>query len=373
MHDLSQIKINRNSNESITTQLKEQLTWLIANNSFKQGDRLPAMRVIAQALEININTVRSVYSKMAADGLVEIRQGSGIRVLPLEVEGFLRPAGDHKSHTLGVILPSISNPFFHAFLQGIEKAAKLGQQLLLVCDAHDDPALCYQYFLQLVAKKVDGIIVSSFDILESGLLNTKSKGDFFRGLPVVTADWPDKQNNAVCIDMENAGYLATRHLIEHGHHRIGFINFRDEVANVAVVERGYQKAMLEHGLQPDSDLIAIADGFDLQHGEIGCAALMSKVNQPTAILGISDLVAIGAMRWLRSNGINVPGDVAVVGIDDIPLANLIEPKLTTVRLPAYEMGNKAMLMLNQLITNEIGDSPVLSLPVELVIRQSCGH
>jgi LacI family transcriptional regulator len=278
-------------------------------------------------------------------------------------------AGSLRSHTIGIILPSMANPFYHPFLEGVESVASEDHTMLFVCNSHDDAGDALRYFAQLSAKNVDGIIVVSHDV--SGFpLPPSGRGP--DPLPMISVDWPDSGGYAVLTDLAGAGYQAARHLLEHGHRRVGLITFRTPTAKVRPLEEGYWRALREAGLPPDLDLVARVDGFEVPAGMEGARTLLSLQRAPTAIFAIADMLAVGALVEIRSAGLRVPEDVALVGFNDVPIAALVDPPLTTVAAPARQMGAEAMKMLQCLI---VGTQPCrgrVLLPVSLVIRRSCG-
>jgi len=361
-----QISITIPSGEPLVEQLHRQFTWLIASGQWKPGDQLPSIRQLAQQLSINMHTVRSAYQRLERDGLVFTRQGSGTRVLPLNPRRLMELAGRTRSYTIGVILPGMSNPFYHAFLQGVEEGISREQLLLFVCDAHEDPQEFVRYFAQLSARNVDGIIVASFD-LHQYLGQEPSPV-----LPLVTVDWPGCAGPVVNFDLENAGYQAVRHLLDHGHRRIGMVTFVEESANVIPVTEGYSRALLETGITMDESLIARVPGFDMSAGELGVQQLLALGKPPTAIFTIADTLALGALKALKDGGRRVPEEIALASVDDISVAELVVPALTTVSLPARQLGLEAMQMLQNLMDGKKLPIEQMILPTELVIRQSCG-
>jgi DNA-binding LacI/PurR family transcriptional regulator len=369
---LNNIHINPQLDTTLAQQLTQQVTWLIANGKLKPGELLPSVRQLARDLSINLHTVRSAYLKLAADGLVEIHQGKGTRVLPYETQRMAKIANEVRSHTIGVIIPSFTNPFYHPFLQGIESITHQNQTMLFICLTHDDPEEVQRSYAQLAAKNVDGIILASHD--DSPFIQpTKRSGvQQPQMLPLVAVDWPESYGYAVLLDLENAGYQATRHLIEHGHHRVGLITFALELPNVHPVNQGYRRALNEAGLVEDERHIARVDGFDAIAGSEGCRALLSLEEPPSAIFAITDLMAIGAMTTAQQAGLKIPQDLAIIGFNNIAMASWVSPPLTTVNAPAYQMGQNAMRMLGRLIAGKRLKRKQIHLPTELVIRQSCG-
>jgi LacI family repressor for deo operon, udp, cdd, tsx, nupC, and nupG len=361
-----QISITTDSGELLVEQLRRQCIWLIASGQWKPGDQFPSIRQLAQQLSINMHTVRSAYKLLESDGLVSTRQGSGTRVLPLDPRRLMELAGRTRSYTIGVILPGMSNPFYHAFLQGLEEGISREQLLLFVCDAHEDPREFVRYSAQLSARNVDGIIVASFD-LHQYLGQEPSPA-----LPLVTVDWPGCAGPVVNFDLEHAGYQAVRHLLDHGHRRIGQITFARESANVIPVKKGYSRALLEAGIAMDESLVARVPGFDMRSGEFGVQQLLALGEPPTAIFTIADTLALGALKALKDSGRRVPEEIALASVDDIAVAELVVPALTTVSLPARQLGLEAMQMLQNLIEGKKLPVEQMILPAELVIRQSCG-
>lgn len=365
---LDEIEVDLKRESTLAEQIKQQLTWLIASGRFKPGDRLPSVREFARHLSINMHTVRSAYQKMEAEGLTETRHGVGTIILSADLS--IKNRRHLRTHTIGVILPGLGSPFYHAFLQGIEENIHREHAMLFVCNAHDDVDEARRYFAQLSAKKVDGLILASLDV--SALLNFKSNSRKTPQLPIVSVDWPNSGGYSVLVDLEAAGYMATRHLIEHGHRRVGLITFKEDVANVVPINMGYQRALQEDGLPFTVDLVARVDGFGIEHGLAGARRLLQLQQPPTAIFAIADMLALGVMSAVKEYGLKIPQDLAIASFNDIPMAGLVEPALTTVNAPAREMGQEAIKMLLSLIAGKRPIRKKVVLPVSLVVRGSCG-
>jgi DNA-binding LacI/PurR family transcriptional regulator len=360
------ISLDPRLGEQLSEQLHRQITWLIASGQLKPGDSLPSVRKHAKQLGINMHTVRSAYLLLEADGLVRTRQGSGTQVLTLDPMRMMQLAGKTRTYTIGVILPGMANPFYHTFLEGVEEVISSEQLLLFVCDARESPERYLRYFAQLAARNVDGIIIASFDIRD---MLAKKHAVF---LPIVTVDSPGCNGPVVNFDLENAGYQAVRHLVEHGHRRIGLVTYFEESANVIPLTGGYSCALLEAGVAKDESLVARVPGFDMAAGELGARQLLALGEPPTAIFTIADTLALGVLKALKANGRQVPEEMALASVDDIAIAELVVPALTTVSLPVRQLGLEAMQMLQNLIDGKKLPVEQIILPAELVIRQSCG-
>lgn len=360
------IILDPDSGEPLVEQLRRQLLWQIASGQYKTNDRLPSVRNLAQQLSINMHTVRSAYQRLETDGLVRTRQGSGTRVLQLDPNRLVELASQIHSYSIGIILPGMSNPFYHTFLQGVEQIIRRRQMLLFVCDAHEDGNEFARYFAQLATRNVDGIIIASFDL--PGYLGS----EFSPALPLVTVDCPGCSGPVINFNLEEASRSAVHHLLGHGHQRIGLITFEHENANVAAINAGYINALSETGLKPEDALIARMPDFLPPSGETGVKQLMDQTHPPTAIFTIADTLAFGALRSLRNSGWPVPVQVALVSLNDVPFAQVVDPPLTTVNLPAHRLGLEAARMLLDLIDGKTLLNTQITIPTKLIIRKSCG-
>lgn len=371
MDILSALHVSTQNDDTLLNQIRQQITWLIANGQLKPGDQLPSIHRMADHLGINLHTVRSAYKKLEGDGLVQIQQGHGTLVLPFDLTLLSRSTKDIRSHTVGVIIPSWSNPFYHAFLQGVEEIAEKDQTLLFLCNTHDDPKNAWRDFARLSTKQVDGILIASHDV---GSLHSENALDSpRRRLPFVTVDWPGSRGYSVQLDLESASYQATEHLIQHGHRRVGMITVLSESPNVLAINRGYERALQTYGITPDPDITIRVTGWGLECGREGAEQLLSVSQPPAALFTAADMLALGAMQAIKASGRLIPDDMALTSFNDIPNAALTEPALTTVKAPARQMGREAMKMLQTLIEGKQPVKRTLSLSTQLVVRQSCGR
>jgi LacI family transcriptional regulator len=360
------ISLDPRLGEPLTEQLHRQITWQIACGQLKPGDKLASVRDQAERLTINMHTVRAAYLLLEADGLVRTRAGSGTRVLTPDPVHMLQVASKTRTYTIGVILPALANPFYHTFLDGVQEVISREQLLLFVCDTRESPEHCLRYFAQLAARNVDGILIASYDIRDM------IRQEPARTLPIVTVDQPGCKGPVVNLDLENAGYQATRHLLEHGHRRIGLVMFKEGIANVIPRISGYSRALREAGVAMDESLVARMIDFSTSSGEMGTRQLLALGEPPTAIITIADTLALGALKALKKAGKRVPEDMALASVDDIAVAELIMPALTTVALPSRRLGLEAMQMLQNLMNGKKLPVEQITLPTKLIIRQSCG-
>ena len=372
MDTLDRLSIHWDSDIPLAQQLSQQLVWLIASGGLSSGERLPPVRDLAERLGINLHTVRAAYHKLEDDGLVVTRQGRGTHVLQFDSHRLAQMAATSRTDTVGIIIPSMANPFYHALLQGVEEVASADRSLLFVCNTHDDPREAARYYAQMAAKQVDGIIVASHDTTDLVYAAVEQRDGGRPLLPTVTVDWPGCGGPSVLLDLEDAGYQATRHLLEHGQRQVGLLTVDGDAANVRLVNAGYRRALSEVGLAVDPALVVAVTGFDVAAGREGIRRLLALAEPPTAVFTIADTLALGALAEIKAAGLRVPDDVALASFNDIPTAGLVDPPLTSVAAPVREMGAQAMRMLQEQIAGRPLDHLQVMLPVSLVVRASCG-
>lgn len=359
------LHIDPQSNLPIFAQLKQQITWLIASGKIKPDDRLPTIRELADKLGVHMHTIRQAYHSLEDDGLVEMRPSRGTHVLAFDMKKLWGQKPAHPSHTIGVLIPTM-NPFYDPFLDGLEETARRASYLLTISFTRDDRELTRQLSQQLLAKNVDGIIAAS---TSTNILNETSASNL---PPIVYVDSPQVTSNVILLDLEGAGFKAANHLIEHGHRRIGMITAPLIWSNFYESYKGYQRALNASNLDHDPALIIETPVFTLESGYQSAIQMFALKRPPTAIFVSGDLLAAGAIRAIKGSGRRVPDDIAIVSKDNIELAALIDPPLTTVASPTYQMGVEAMNMLIRLIAGKRLDKKRIVMPTELIVRKSCG-
>jgi len=282
-----------------------------------------------------------------------------------------RSLASGKTHRIGLILGQgkerlASDVFFPTFLQGVTAFVHHRGYLLVVQLAEDVPS--HEAYVRLIREQqVDGLILSG-PRSDDPLLHELSEDRF----PMILHGRPDGCTFP-CVDVDNqaGAYQAVSHLIGLGHRRIGFIS-NAPLSYSGAQDRyaGYRQALGEHDLVLDQDLVRTAN-FVPESGQEAMESLLKLAAAPTAVFVASDVVAVGALNAILNSGREIPGDVALIGFDDIFLAAYTRPSLSTVRVPAYGLGWTAAELLITLIEGDEDVSSV-TLETELVIRESCG-
>lgn len=324
---------------------------------------------VAKQANVSISTVSRVIndSKPVSD---EIKQ----RVLKvIEETGYTpnpvaRSLVMKKSQLIGVIVPSISDFFIGEVLNGIEEIGKMYNYDILLCNTYGELNQELRYLNLLKSKQVEGIVFMT------RVLKDEHK-EFFNkeDIPIVmiNRDISDFNITSVSIDHHKAAYEMTKYLIDKGHKRIAL--FRGWIENyVFGIDQyeGYAKAMKENNIEIDERLIKNCE-FNLELAYDAVKEMIEDNILPTAIFATTDSMAFGAINALVDNGYKVPEDVSVVGFNDIKLASIYRPKLTTIRQPLYDIGAVAIRVIIKKIKGEESKENMFILPHELVERDSC--
>ncbi len=290
-----------------------------------------------------------------------------METLSYQPDAVARSLRRRETLTLGLLLPSIEIPFFASVAYSIERAAARQGYNVILCNSDWQPALELQHLNDLLARRVDGLVCISAQM-------TAAQIDFVvsDGTPVVMFErqMPGIGLDAVEIDNEGGAYEATKHLLDLGHRRLGFIQGR--IASTVSDDRlrGSQRALEEAGLVLDPALLYRGDYLP-GTGREATTYFLTLDEPPSAIFAFNDMMAFGVLQVLTERGVHVPEQIAVVGFDGIPLTAYTSPALTTVRQPLEEMGRNAVELLLGRIRDEGPEQPqYIRLQPHLIIRDS---
>ena len=291
---------------------------------------------------------------------------------------FARSLRSRRSNTIGVLVFDLSDPFCVLILRGIEKTLHSTPYLPILMDAHHQRKQFEGYLDLLMQRRVEGLIVVANWLFDEGglLIGLKDKK-----MPtvVVGRDLSEKGIGSVIVDNEAGGYQALKHLHEFGHRKIGVIRGPQRLSDSDRRWNGLQRFARETGSTLDSRLVReLPAAIDPISGFAGGAQLTADLIRSrtkfTALIAFDDLTALGAIRALAATGRSVPRDCSIIGFDDVPLAALTTPGITTIRQPMEEMGAVATRRLLDVLTGENGQGMVSAdlrlLPPSLVLRDS---
>lgn len=301
---------------------------------------------------------------LSAETLMRVRKSADR--LGYRPDGAARALASGRSMTVGAVMPTLDNAIFSRALQAMQTTLAAGGYQLLVASHDYNPAAEVEVIRTLLSRGVDGMILVGADRAPEAEALLMAAG-----VPVVLTWRAPAGTPAVVVDNEQAGALAVQHLMELGHRRIGAITgtirFNDRQRMRLT---GARQALERTGLALPPSL-ACEQSTTLEGGRMGCAKLLELADPPTAIVCGLDLLAIGCMVEAQARGLSVPGQLSVVGIDDLDMSAHVSPSLSTVHIPTARIGSEAASKLVAMLADH--ETPLqMSLPVELIVRRSSG-
>ena len=284
-----------------------------------------------------------------------------------------------QNQSLGLIIPSVANPFWGLVAHHVERAARQRGYNLLICNAERDPNVETHYAEAMLSSGITGIILGSSPLSFDYLRDVTARGLKIAAFDQRVDQAKDVITCGVSVDQELGGMLAAQHLIGLGHKRIAMVSGPIKTKSRIGRRNGVKMAMARAGLQLPDDMVwqggGVAGFGDLEGAELGrmgIRELLSRDDPPTGIIAINDMYALGAYAGARDLGFHIPGDISIVGFDDIILAEIAQPALTTIRQPVPAMAE----MIVRMLIAEIGDSvnaddpSFINVTPQLIVRGS---
>jgi LacI family transcriptional regulator len=332
--------------------------------------RQPTMKQVAEAAGVHVSTVSralnpatsSMVVPSVASRVLKAAKTLGYRVDP--VAASLRTG---RSQLVGMLIPDIATNVFAPILSGaIERLSNSGYSVL-VAYVSSDPKQQLNLVQGLMARRVDGLILATVtrqDSLVSFCLT--------QGIPAVLVNRSEQvaRLSAVVSDDAAGMRLAVDHLVELGHRRIAHIAGPLEHSTGFLRRAGFMQALATHGIDTASAPCEVAGTYTREQGRAAAERLLQGHREITAIVAANDLLALGAYDALRESGRECPKDISVVGHNDMPLVDLVQPSLTTVRISHFDMGRQAADLLEQAIQGAGGAIRNIVLQPVLIARSS---
>ncbi len=337
--------------------------------SREMGRRNLGVRVtiqdVAKASGVSATTVSHVLTgKRPVAAATKDRVESAVRELNYRPNHAARHLRTRTSQMIAVIVPDITNPFYSLLTRGLADVVG-GDYGSYVCNTDGSEDREHTFVADALARGVDGVVIASVDAdVERAASPTR-----FNTPVVCLGDSIDHPyvDRVIAADAEGSR-AATEHLISRGAQRVGMIQGPGNSAQSRA--EGYRQA-LESAGQRFRPRITVHGDWTRAGGRLAMTRLMKQRDRPDAVFCANDLMAIGAMDAVRELGLTIPGDVALVGFDDIEAASLVNPGLSTVANPAYETGWAAGgLLLDRLLDRHTGGRRTVTLPCRLVVRES---
>jgi LacI family transcriptional regulator len=314
---------------------------------------------VAKLAGVSKSTVsRVLVNKIPVSRETKERVLKAIKEINYQPNMLAKGLKEGKTFTIGLIIPNITNPFYPAIARGIEDLANEKRYSVVLCDTDENEDKELDYVKGLRNRIVDGLIICPAS--KSGKCIKELKADNFpvvllaRRIPGVEAD-------TILVQDFNGAYDMTNYLIHRGHRKIAIINGDTEIDNYKQRFEGYKAALADNDIPINNEFILNTDSsISMQESYDLINKLLSSGNIPTAVFATSDPKAIGAMKAIADRGYNVPGDISVVGFDNIEMAQFMTPSLTSYDQPTYRMGAMACERLLKLINSKRALKPNLT-------------
>jgi LacI family transcriptional regulator/LacI family repressor for deo operon, udp, cdd, tsx, nupC, and nupG len=332
---------------------------------------MASLKEVAKKASVSISTVSRVINNpkiVRADTKEKVQQAmESLNFQPNRVAQRLRVRNGN-SKLLGLIIPDIQNPFYSKIVRGIEDVAYEKDYAVMLCNSDEnmDKELFYMQIME--SESVDGIIMlpmaNKNDQLSENLNSNR--------IPIICVDrkFIDHTTDNVVINNIKGGKLAVSHFADLNHKKIAIITSSFEISSFQKREEGYRQTLIDYNLKIQPEFIKRVDPRSSQEAEKATHQLFKLESPPTALFLTNNLLALGALKAINKLELQIPKDISIIMFDDLPWAAAIDPPLTTVKQPGYEMGKKAADLFFNRIENPEGSITEIKMVPKLIIRSS---
>jgi LacI family transcriptional regulator len=331
---------------------------------------MPSIREVAKRAGVSLGTVSNVMNRPEI-----VAEKTRQRVLAAIAEiGFVRNGSARQlragySQHIGLVVLDVANPFFTEVARGAEDAANAAGFIVILCNSDDSLEKERHYLHVLEEQRTRGLLITPVLNDANYLLRLRE-----HGMAVVLLDRPSRIRDlcSVAVDDVRGGELAAAHLLEQGHRQLLFVNGPLNIRQCADRRRGVRRAVKSSGLDPSRAVMEITvPTLNAREGEAAIERLLAATTLPAAVFCANDLLAFGVMRGLSRHGISIPGDVALVGYDDVDIASMLSIPLTSVHQPKYELGRSAAeLLIDEALNSSSHQHKQVMYQPELIVRES---
>jgi LacI family transcriptional regulator len=329
----------------------------------------PTIKDVAKYANVSIATVSRIVNGLpgySEDTKKKVQEA--IEALGYQPNAIARGLINKRTQTIGVLFPEVSGMLSSEVLEGVENAAHDGGFSVIVCNTTSSGKRTVKYLRLLQEKRVDGIIFASEDVKEEYYKIFQEMK-----VPVVLVSTASSNYDLPFVrvnDFEGA-FQATEYLIKNGHKQIGMIggSKSDPIAGIPRM-KGFEEALQKHNLALSENNVTTNEGYRFQNGKESLPVLLKELPDMTALFAASDEMAIGAMSAAHQLGIKVPEELSIIGYDNLKIAEMCYPALTTVSQPLKDMGQTAGEILVKLIKGEEKEAESRYMPFTIVERQS---
>ena len=333
------------------------------------GSKAPSIYDVAREAKVSVFTVSAVINQTGrVSATLSRRVEAAVRKLNYRPKLLARSLAKQQTHTLGMVVTDIANPFFPAIVRAAEDAAQKAGYSMLLCNSDDKTDKEAVYLDLLISKRVDGIILSK---TPSAFSASQRKMIEEANVPIVLLmrTCPELKTDIVQTNDKQGAMDAVEHFARIGHKKIALVGGPMTVSNARARRQGFIKALESRGLAYDPDLSFEGD-YRIESGHRAGHALLPK--RPDAILVTNYLMTIGLMSAAEEIGLRCPEDFALISFDDYPWSGCFRPRLTTIELPKFELGSTAVQLLLERIKEKRTKPVTVNLLPQLRVRESCG-
>lgn len=334
---------------------------------------MPTIKDIAKQLGMSVSTISRAMNNHP-DIKPETKQKilQAIEQLNYTPNALARSLIHRKSHSIGLMIPDITDPFFSAMAQGVEEVLSDGGYQVVYGNMSRRPEKEIRFLTSAAERKMDGLIVTPdfmHEDMVAMLKRLKIPVVFLRRRPAPELDMP-----FVDVDHYKGSCDAVEYLLSLGHREIGFIGMPPYSFTGRERYRGYLDTLKRHGLEAAPGAVVL-DERTIKHGYRGMEKLAKDYPAMTAVFAANDMLGIGALEWMAKNNVSVPDQMSIIGFDNLEMTDLHWIKLTTVAQPRKEMGRKAAELLLEMLADdqETKTARSILLETELVLRKTCAE
>jgi len=299
---------------------------------------MATIKDVAKLAGVSVATVSRVinHSPKASESSREAVQ-SAMQHLQYDPNANARALAQQATETLGLIVADVSDPFFGAMVKAVEQVAYATGNFLLIGNGYHNVEKERQAIEQLIRHRCAALVVHAKMLPEDELSSLMQQ---IPGMVLINRTLPGFEQRCIALDDRYGSWLATRHLIQAGHKRIAILCSNHGISDASDRLQGYIDALTENNIPVDDKLIAYAEPDEIG-GEKAMADLLGLGKGFTAVTCYNDSMAAGALSVLSDNSIDVPGEISLIGFDDVLISRYLRPRLTTVRYPVVAMANQA--------------------------------
>ncbi|MGF1687057.1 substrate-binding domain-containing protein [Photobacterium japonica] len=330
---------------------------------------MATIKDVAKAAGVSVATVSRVVNKSPKASQASITAvTAAMQALGYRPNANARALVSQSTNTVGVVVGDVSDPFFGVMLKAIDHVVRQQGKQLLIGNGYHDAQTEREAIELLINSRCDSLIIHSKGLPNEELIRYAEE---VPGLVIINRYITEIAPRCIALDNFKGAYLATEHLIKHGHQHIGYICSNHAIEDTEQRKAGYLAALAEHGISRNENYIEYGTP-DEQGGESAMIALLSKQLPITAIATYNDYMAAGGLSVLEDNYIQVPEALSLIGFDDGLIAKYLHPKLTTIRYPIHIMAEQAALLSLKLAQKEANDASTRMFVPTLVKRHSVG-